>query len=229
VWAITEDVNMCSHYEAPAPHALAEAFGVEPDPQYKLELWPCYFGPFLRAAAEDEVDDADGGIQMETGSFGLIPGWSKDDKIARRTYNARTETVAKKPSFRNAWRDGRHCIIPAAAIYEPDWRSGKAIPTRIERSDGEMMCIAGIWERWKSPSGEWVLSYSMLTVNADDHAFMRNYHKPDHEKRMVVILPKGAYSDWLHASVADSMEFMRQYPADRLSVTSPLPKEQPDE
>lgn len=209
---------MCSHYEAPTPQALATTFGIDPDPQYKLDLWPGYVGPFLRA----DVDGNDE-LQLEVGTFGLIPGWSKDDKIARRTYNARSETVAQKPSFRNAWRDGRHCIIPAAAIYEPDWRSGKAVPTRIERSDGEIMGIAGIWERWKSPRGEWVFSYSMLTVNADDHAFMRDYHKPDDEKRMVVILPKAAYSDWLHATPANNMEFLRQYPADRLAVTSPKP------
>ncbi|MGA3682843.1 hypothetical protein [Pseudomonas graminis] len=59
----------------------------------------------------------------------------------------------------------------------------------------------------------------MLTINADDHTFMRDYYQVDHEKRMVVILPKGAYRDWLKAAPGESMsmEFMRQYPADRLS------------
>ncbi len=61
-------------------------------------------------------------------------------------------------------------------------------------------------------------SFTMLTINADDHPFMRNYHKPEDEKRMVVILPKGLYGDWLKASTSDSMEFMRQYPADRMVV-----------
>ncbi len=155
---------------------------------------------------------------MLQGTFGLIPGWSKDTKIARRTYNARSETVAEKPSFRSAWKSVQHCIIPAAAIYEPDWRSGKAIPTRIERSDGEPMGVAGLWEHWKNPEGKTVYSYTMLTVNADDHEFMRNYHRPEDEKRMVVILPKGLYKDWLAANASDSMEFMRRYPADRLVV-----------
>lgn len=213
---------MCSHYEAPSPAALAEAFGVEPYEQLKLNLWPGYFGPFLRAASDDEEPDSlTSGFEVESGSFGLIPGWSKDDKIARRTYNARSETVANKPSFRNAWRHGQHCIIPAAAIYEPDWRSGKALPTRIERTDGEIMGIAGLWERWKNADGEIVLSYTMLTINADDHTFMRDYHQVDHEKRMVVILPKGAYRDWLKATPGESMEFMRQYPADRMTVPQP--------
>lgn len=80
------------------------------------------------------------------------------------------------------------------------------------------MGIAGLWERWKSPEGKTVHSYTMLTVNADDHEFMRNYHRPEDEKRMVVILPKGLYRDWLVAPAGDSLEFMRRYPSDRLAV-----------
>ncbi|RMR69925.1 hypothetical protein ALP81_200065 [Pseudomonas savastanoi pv. fraxini] len=110
-------------------------------------------------------------MEVLTGSFGLIPSWSKDSKIARRTYNARSETVAEKPSFRHAWRHAQHCIIPAVAIYEPDWRSGKAIVTRIARADGELLGIAGLWEQWRDPSTDQTLhSYTMLTVNADDPA-----------------------------------------------------------
>lgn len=210
---------MCSHYEASDPRQTALAFGVELYEQSKLDLWPGYHGPFVRRTDQAEnVEELLPTREVLTGSFGLIPGWSKDAKIARRCYNARSETAAVKPSFRSAWKYGQHCIIPAAAIYEPDWRSGKAIATRITRSDGEPMGIAGLWERWKSPLGEEVFSYSMLTVNANDHSFMRNYHRADDEKRMVVILPKGLYQDWLSASASESMEFMRQYPAERLKV-----------
>ena len=63
----------------------------------------------------------------------------------------------------------------------------------------------------------------MLTVNADNHDFMRNYHKPEDEKRMVVILPKGLYSDWLDAPTSASADFMRLYPADRLIVSERSP------
>lgn len=209
---------MCSHYEAPSPEQLSQAFGVEPYEQGKLDLWPGYIGPFIRRLAHaDAHDEAGPALEALTGSFGLIPSWSKDNKIARRTYNARSETVAEKPSFRSAWRHAQHCIIPASAIYEPDWRTGKAIATRITRSDGEPMGIAGLWERWHDPSSGQVLhSYTMLTVNADDHEFMSNYHRPEDEKRMVVILPRGLYGDWLAAPVEASSEFMRKYPADRL-------------
>lgn len=92
------------------------------------------------------------------------------------------------------------------------------MPTRITRADDSLMCIAGLWERWTSPDGEVVHSMSMLTVNADDHPLMNQYHRPDDEKRMVVILPNGSIRDWLKASASESMAFMRQYPADRLTA-----------
>ncbi|SMF20022.1 MULTISPECIES: SOS response-associated peptidase [unclassified Pseudomonas] len=211
---------MCSHYEAPAPHRVAETFDVEPFKQGKLELYPGYTGPFIRQVEHVDVDaDSPAPVEGLAGSFGLIPSWSKDTKIARHTYNCRSETASQKPSFRTAWRKAQHCIIPAAAIYEPDWRTGKSIATRITRADGELLGIAGLWEQWRDPgTGKILHSYTMLTINADDHPFMRNYHKPQDEKRMVVILPKGLYADWLKAPAVDSMEFMRQYPADRMAV-----------
>lgn len=215
---------MCSHYEAPTSQQLLDAFGVAPDDPTQTELWPGYMGPFIRLPHDADPDDeAAPEFEAVSGMFGLLPFWAKDTKLARRTYNARSETVATKPSFRSAWREAQHCIIPAKAFYEPDWRSGKAIPTRITRADGSIMSIAGLWERWTSPDGEIIHSMSMLTVNADEHPFMRNYHRPGDEKRMVVILPNGVIRDWLHASSNGSMEFMRQYPADRLGA-EPRPK-----
>lgn len=210
---------MCSHYEAPSPKQLLDAFGAEPDAPTQTELWPGYMGPMIRMPiGADPHDEATPEFEVFSAMFGLLPFWAKDTKLARSTYNARSETVATKPSFRAAWKEAKHCIIPAVAIYEPDWRSGKAVPTRITRADGSLMFIAGLWERWKSPEGETVHSMTMLTVNADDHSLMRNYHKPNDEKRMVVILPNGAIRDWLQAPANESMEFMRQYPADRLSA-----------
>lgn len=158
---------MCSHYEPPSPEQVSQAFGVELYEQGKIELWPGYIGPFLRQPAHaDPQDEASPVVEVLTGSFGLIPGWAKEIKtIVRKTYNARSETVAEKPSFRNAWRRAQHCIIPAAAIYEPDWRSGKSIPTRIGRVDDELMGIAGLWEQWLEPgTGRILHSYTMLLM-----------------------------------------------------------------
>tara|TARA_R110000850_G_scaffold274404_1_gene411851 strand:+ start:229 stop:855 length:627 start_codon:yes stop_codon:yes gene_type:complete len=207
---------MCSHYQAPTADHLADAFGSEGQLTLQLDLWPGYQGAFVRAA----IDDPDNDFELLPGIFGLLPAWAKDQKLARHTYNARTETVAEKPSFRHAWRRAQHCIVPAAAIYEPDWRSGKAVPTRFTRADGGMMCIAGLWEQWKDPAGQIIHSYSMLTINADEHPLFRHYHRAEDEKRMVVILPNGLIRDWLKATPANSMEFMRPYPADRLTATA---------
>lgn len=125
-------------------------------------------------------------------------------------------TVHEKPSYRDAWRLARHCIIPAEAIYEPDWRYGKAVPTRITRADGKPMGIAGLWSVWKAPTGDVTHSFTMLTINADEHPFMRQYHKPEDEKRMVVILSERDYDSWLSAPANQSRDFLRQFPADNL-------------
>ena len=143
-------------------------------------------------------------------------GQRKDATIARHTYNARAETVAEKPSYRDAWRLGRHCIIPVEAFYEPDWRSGKAVSTRTSRADGQPMGLAGIWTGWKSPSGEILRSFSMPTINADQHPLMSQFHKPDDEKRMMVILEPHQFDDWLYAPVEQSWAFLQAFPAEKL-------------
>lgn len=207
---------MCSHYEAPTPARLKSAFGATVDEQYQGELWPLYMGPFVRLNPAEAQEDGAPEYDISVGQFGLLPGWAKDRKLGRSTYNCRSETAATKNSFRTAWKRAQHCIIPAAAIYEPDWRSGKAVSTRIERADGGLMAIAGLWEEWSDPDGKGRLSFTMLTVNADDHPFMRNYHRPEDEKRMLAILPNGSIKEWLQAPAEAASEFLRQYPSDRL-------------
>ncbi len=81
------------------------------------------------------------------------------------------------------------------------------------------MGLAGLWSSWRAPGGERIWSYTMLTINAAEHPLMRQFHKPVDEKRMVVILPRSAYLDWLDAPAQHSMAFMQPYPADRLLAT----------
>src|SRR5665647_2924937 len=161
---------MCSHYQGiKERERYRRCFGVEPPADLgHHDLWPGYSGTFIRAHPHADVgDEAVPEREALPGLFGLVPHWSVDTKIAKATYNARSETVATLPSFRDAWRHGQRCIIPAEAFFEPDWRSGKAVPTRIARADGEPMGLAGLWSWWKSPKGEVVHSYAMLTINAD--------------------------------------------------------------
>ena len=159
---------MCSHYTPVKNKSqLHDTFGVEaPVSMGKPDMWPGYEGVFIRSHSHADVgDEAVPAREAVLGHWGLIPHWSKDGKV-KGTFNARSETVAEKPSFRDAWRKGLRCIVPAIAVYEPDWRSGKAVPTAVSRADGQPMGVAGIWSGWRGPNG-WVDSFTMLTVNAD--------------------------------------------------------------
>ena len=214
---------MCSHYQALKDREkFLRHFDVAPPPEgAKLDLWPGYVGPFIRAnplgVAGYETEPL---AEALNGLFGIVPHWSTDTKITKSTYNCRSETAAEKPSFRDACKRNQRCIIPADAIYEPDWRSGKTIATRIEHIGGQPMGIAGLWSSWQSPKGEWVFSYTMLTLNADAHPLMNQFHKPTDEKRMVAILPVAQYKDWLRCK-ASIAEFMRPYPAENLLAVAP--------
>lgn len=213
---------MCSHYESTHDRVkLKQHFGIDlPSDLARHDVWPGYLSSFVRrhphAGVGDEAVPTREGL---LGSFGLIPAWSKDSKIARHTYNARSETVAEKPSFRDAWRRDQHCIVPIDAFFEPDWRSGKAVPTRVTLASGEPMGVAGLWSTWRDEQGQVLHSFTMLTINADAHPLMNQLHKPTDEKRMIVILPPERYDDWLGARAKDSLEFLQPWPADDLRAT----------
>jgi putative SOS response-associated peptidase YedK len=194
-------------------------FGVELPAGVKADVWPANQAPFIRRHPHRDVgDDAVPARDAVAGLYGLVPHWAKDLTIGRHTYNARTETVAEKPSFRDAWRHGQHCIVPAEAIYEPDWHSGKAVPTRITRQDGKPMGIAGLWTSNRKATGQGVLSFTLLTINADGHEIFGHLHKPQDEKRMVVILGEDQYDAWLEAPLARSMDFIKPYAAGLLTM-----------
>ena len=109
------------------------------------------------------------------------------------------------------------------SIFEPDWRSGKAIAAEVSRADGEPLGIAGIWSTWRSPTGL-VDSFTMLTVNADDHAVFKLLHKPQDEKRMVVILNPDSYETWLKGTQSDIAPLIRQCPAEVLQFQTHVAK-----
>jgi len=198
-----------------APWVKAK-FGVDLPAGYPEESYPGFASPIVVQSQQT------GRVACGLARFGLIPAWAKDNKIARHTYNARSETVAEKPSFRDAWRRAQHCIIPVDAFFEPDWRSGKAVPTRIRAADGQPLGVAGLWSWWKNPAtGEPLHSFTLLTINADPHPLMQQFHKPGEEKRMIVILPPDRYDDWLQAGPKESGNFLQPYPAEALVAERP--------
>lgn len=217
---------MCSHYTALKKQAQLEKYflarGIPLPP--KSDMWPRYAGPFIRRPPEhDAGDEAVPERESVVGRWGLISAMTKADGLDKAgklsTFNARSETAAKSFTFGNAWRRGQKCIVPAEAIFEPDWRSGKAVATRFTRADGAPLGIAGLWDRYRDAAGQWQESYTMLTINADQDPLFRDYHQPNKEKRMVVILPEGAYGDWLTASADQSREFLVPFPSDKLVAT----------
>jgi len=178
---------MCTHFESVKdPLRFTSHFKVSLPEHAKTDVWPTYLTSFIRLSEPvGESPTVLPGAEAVLGRFGLIPHWSKDVKIGRFTYNARIETVSSKPSFKDAWRMNRRCIIPVEAFYEPDWRSGKAVSTRIISTDGKPMGLAGIWTAWRGPDSQVLRSFSLLTLNADDHDLMRQFHKPNEEKSEV--------------------------------------------
>ncbi|MBL8436793.1 MAG: SOS response-associated peptidase family protein [Zoogloeaceae bacterium] len=161
------------------------------------------------------------------GMFGLVPHWGDPARFARMTYNARTETVADKPSFRNAWRRRQFALIPVESFYEPCYETGKAVRWRIERADGQPFALAGIWERRMADEGPAHWSFAMLTVNADDHPLMRRFHKPGDEKRSVVVLEPGDFKAWLTARTeAEARTLLQSFDADAM-VAEADPRHRP--
>ena len=165
--------------------------------------------------------------ELVTGQFGLVPRWVKSASDAKlrstKLVNARSETVTTSNNFRDAWLAGQRCIVPMQAFMEDDWRSGKAVTTRIARVDGKPMGVAGLWESWTGADGQVITSYALLTVNANNHALMSRYQQPGNEKRMLTILSEGAYDAWLSARPEKAREFMRAYPANWL-LANPVQK-----
>lgn len=206
---------MCTNYVPTRNDRLREHFGVvAPDDDFREEAYPGYMAPIVRLAAADLPVRA-----CAAACFGLIPPWSRDGRNFRQCYNARSETVAAKPSFRNAWRRAQFCIVPADAFFEPNYEpnpTGRPVRWRIGNADGTPMGIAGLWETWRAPDARQVLSFTMLTINADAHPLMRRFHAPGDEKRSVVILPPGDYDRWLAADTAQAATMLIEYPAQRM-------------
>ncbi len=186
-----------------APWVTAQ-FGVElPASDYPAEVYPGYAAPIVLQS------HTSGRVACGLARFGLIPVWAKDDKISRHTYNARSETVREKPSYRAAWKQRRYGIALVENFFEPNYVTGKAERWRIECAQGDPFGIASLWETWTDPvSGELVTSFTMLTVNADEHPVMNQFHKPGDEKRTPVVLHPSQFKSWLSASESEAMAMM---------------------
>ncbi|WP_440111518.1 SOS response-associated peptidase [Acidovorax sp. BL-A-41-H1] len=176
---------------------------------------PLYRGPFLRAKGQSR--------ELVVGQWGMIPPNSqthmpsaKDGKRLS-TVNARREGMSKSWTYGGPWRRGQRCIIPAELYVEPYWGTGKHIPWRFSRADGEPWGLAGLWSEWTDPdTGEVIPSYTMITQNCDETPVLNLMHRPDpkrapdmQDKRTVVPLEKDDWDAWLHGSIDQADPLIR--------------------
>jgi putative SOS response-associated peptidase YedK len=130
-----------------------------------------------------------GGLGFTRMRWGLVPSWAKDLSGGAKMINARSDGVAVKPAFREAFQK-RRCVIPASGFFEWKGAGSAKTPYFISSATGEPLSLAGLWERWKSPEGEWVRTCTIITTDAN--AAMAPLHH-----RMPVILGRADVDRWL--------------------------------
>jgi putative SOS response-associated peptidase YedK len=201
---------MCSNYQPIKNHHanwVKEQFGCDlPQEEWRAETYPTYPAPFIYLN--------NGKPKCELAQFGLVPHWATDKKkFGLKTYNARSETVAEKPSYRSAWKERRFGLAIMESFYEPSWETGKAVRWKIKRTDSEPIAVASIYERFvDKETGEIIFSFSMLTINADGHEVMKHFHKPEDEKRSIVVLNESEYIPWLSSSYQQARSLLSLAP-----------------
>lgn len=144
--------------------------------------------------------------QVSLMKWGLVPSWAQDTSGAARMINARSETAAEKPAFRDSLRL-RRCLIPADAFYEWKRIVTRKQPYCFEVNDGELFAFAGLWDGWKNAEGQWIKTCSILTTTPN--AVTSAVHD-----RMPVILRKDDYDVWLDPgmkNVDSASELLKPY------------------
>lgn len=177
---------MCGRFAFYSPaEATAALFGVEGslDVKPRYNVAPTQYVAAIRNGEDDSRE-------LLTLRWGLVPFWAKDPAIGNRMINARAETVAEKPSFRNAYRR-RRCLVLADGFYEWHKEGDVKVPYFISLADGSPFAFAGLWEKWTSKeTGELLETTTIVTTEANE--FLSQLHH-----RMPVVLQKETAERWL--------------------------------
>ena len=192
--------------------ALSAAYGVE---RLLIDHSPRY-----NIAPTQDVTvllGGEGGRRIEEFRWGLIPSWAKDSSIGNRMINARSETVAEKPSFRAAWKHRRRCLVLADGFFEwkkPDQGHGPKQPYWIQMEDRRPFGFAGLWERWKG-NGEEIRSCTILTGPPNELL------RPIHDRMPVILGHPEEWDTWVDPEVPpEEMEgMMRPFSADEMRAS----------
>jgi len=195
---------MCGRYRlSHRKQIIAEHFDTadwQDDWSPRYNIAPTQTVPVIRQNPKEPIRE------LSLMRWGLIPSWAKDTSGSARMINARSETASIKPAFREAMRL-RRCLVPADGFYEWQRHGSAKQPFCFEVNGGELFAFAGLWERWRDPSGQWVKSCSILTTTPN--AVTSAVHD-----RMPVILDRESYDHWLDpgmTSVAAISELLKPY------------------
>jgi putative SOS response-associated peptidase YedK len=207
---------MCGRYTQTADlNRLAVRFGFL---KSKVDLRPRYN---LAPGQKAPVVVFEGRNELKMWQWGLIPSWAKDASSSHRLINARAETLVQKPSFRRPFESQR-CLIPADGFYE--WRKlqggQRKVPLRFVLKTLEPFAFAGLWDRWRTPEGRFLESFTIITTRANGLVL------PIHD-RMPVILRREQEALWLDPHVRDMGKLnslLAPYPSEEMESyeVSPL-------
>jgi putative SOS response-associated peptidase YedK len=147
--------------------------------------------------------------------WGLIPYWCKDAGGGRKPINAKGETVASLPTFRDGYRR-RRCLLPVDNFFE--WKAVEGSkakqPFAIAMKSGEPFALAGIWENWRRPGSEdWIRTFAVITTAANELV-------SDIHPRMPVIIPLAACDRWLSSIEPDPRDLLAPFPAEPMTTWS---------
>ncbi len=199
---------MCGRFVLDSPPELiAASFGLDDVPALtpRYNIAPSQYMPIIHAPA--------GVRECVLTRWGLVPAWSKEPRTEYSTINARAETVATKPAFRDAFRR-RRCLIPADGFFEWTRAEGKAKkPYFIRLKAPGPFAFAGLWERWEK-DGQTLETCTIIVTEANE--LMRPIHD-----RMPVILARDDYGLWLDPGISDPARLqplLKPYPAERMQA-----------
>ena len=200
---------MCGRYRLTHRKQLVEQYfdsvSDEPDWNPRYNIAPTQPVPVIRQNPQEPRRE------WSLLRWGLVPLWAKDLSGGAKMINARSETAATIPAFRDALKL-RRCLIPADGFYEWEKRGKAKQPYCFEVNDGELFAFAGLWDRWKDPSGQWVKSCSILTTTPN--AVTSAVHD-----RMPVILDPDSFDLWLDPGMKDATvvsDLLKPYDARRM-------------
>lgn len=197
---------MCGRYVlSMQPEALAAHFGLAAYVAYppRWNIAPGSAIPVVRLAPA-------GQRVLDLLRWGLVPHWAKDARLGQRLTNARAETVAEKPAFRDAFRR-RRCLIPADGFYEWNTLDQGKQPYYISLRSGQPMAFGGLWEVWRAPDGSVLSTCAIVTTGAN--GLMATIHD-----RMPLIIAPEHWQTWLSAPAHAALSLCAPYPAEHMQA-----------